>query len=355
MKHLLLEVDDATPKSSIELIEMLSCGIIGLGVIGSRHDEERKGEGIYSHAGAYKAIDGYNLVSICDADAQRAHQSGEFWGIREIYNDVDQFLSGQQLDVISVCTPDCTHYSVLKKVLKGSKKLKAVITEKPLGLSYEECAEIEQLACLNNVLVEINNQRRAEPMHKKVAALIKSEKLGSIQAISGYYVKGLFHIGCTMVDTLRMLFGEVKWVMAVPPFKVGSYGDDYSTDFILGFSNDVKAVVQSCDKDGYSFSIFEIDIMGSNGRIRIVDNGFKIIQQDIEDYEHYAGFRSLGRENLIASDMRHALSHVFKKVYEDIKAEKTGLGTFAQEALKGMRILDQIRCSEQQQGMKLEC
>jgi hypothetical protein len=53
--------------------------------------------------------------------------------------------------------------------------------------------------------------------------------------------------------------------------------------------------------------------------------------------------------------MRHALRHVFKKVYEDIKAEKIGLGTFAQEALKGMRILDQIRCSERQQGMKLEC
>lgn len=336
-------------------MRILSCGIIGLGSIGSLHDEEKTDKGIYSHAGAYMSLDGFSLEAFCDTNKERAHNSGIFWGVNNIYTEIDQFLSDSNIDIVSVCTPDNTHYTLLKKILEKAVCLKAILTEKPLSLSYAEATELESLALSKNIFLEINNQRRAEPMHQETARMIKTGELGSIQAVCGYYVKGLFHIGSTMLDTLRMLLGDVVWVMALPPFGVGSYGVDYSTDFVLGFANGTKAVIQSCDKESYTYSIFEIDIVGNIGRIRITDNGFRFARQKVVDYRNYSGFKMLSGESITYSKIKSSMLGVFKQTYDAVMSGRTGFGDFAVEALEDVRILEKVRQSEQMNGLALEC
>ena len=334
---------------------MFRSGIIGLGAIGSKQDEEKKSDGVYSHAGAYKIVDGIELVSACELNDDRAKAFRAFWGIDNIYNNIEEFLSHDNLDVISICTPDNTHYPILKRILCEPGKLKAVIVEKPFGMTSQECLELERLAEKSNIFVTVNNQRRVEPAHLMITQMLRSGSLGKVHAISAYYVKGLFHNGCTMVDTLRMLLGEVEWVMALPTPKTGSNDADLSIDFILGFDNTCKAVVQSCDKGGYNYSIFEIDILCSQGRLRIQNNGFDIFLQHIEEYPHYPGFKSLGSSELISGSMAFAMTHLLRSVLDGVRAGKVGFSDLAKEAIRDMAVLELIRESEKQNGKKIHC
>jgi len=333
---------------------ILRGGIIGLGAIGSQQDEEKKTDGVYSHAGAYRAVDGFELVSACEPNAERAGGFSRFWGIDVIYPNLEDFLARDNLDIVSICAPDVMHYRIIKRILDDPGQIRAVITEKPLGMTVNECRDLEGLAARSGVLVEVNNHRRAEPSHCEARRLIRDKLMGTTQAISAYYVKGLFHNGCTMVDTLRMMLGEVAWVRALPPFDAGSYGTDHSVDFLLGFQDGSKAMVQSCDKDAYYYSIFEIDILLSGGRVTLRDNGFKIERQPVEDYPHYPGFRSVGKAGLIQGDMAHAITYLYHKVIDELQAGKTGFGEFAREAVKDMVVVEAVHASAQQEGKRME-
>ncbi|KJU82071.1 oxidoreductase [Candidatus Magnetobacterium bavaricum] len=324
-----------------------NAGIIGLGAIGSLQDEDKKVEGIYSHAGAIDAIKEYNLIAVCEPRRDRLEVSKKMWGVKKGYTNIAEFLENEPLHTVSICTPDETHFAVLKQVLTCAKHIKVIITEKPLVLSYDECREIRDLATEKKVLIEVNNQRRVDGSHIEASKLIKEGELGMIQGVSAYYVKGLFHIASTMVDTLMMLLGDIKWVQAIPPFFKGKYGNsDFSTDFILGFKDDVTAVVQSCDKGGYWYSIFEIDVLGAKGRLCISENGTCIEHFKVVEYPNYPGFSVLGEPVRIPGDMNFAILHLFKTVLQELRDGVFGLGKFALEAMKGIRILEMVRESE---------
>jgi predicted dehydrogenase len=329
-------------------------GIVGLGTIGSQQDEEKRNDGVYSHAGAYRSVDGFELVSACEPNPERARAFSSFWGIEAIYDNLEDFLSKGNLDIVSICTPDETHYHILKRILNDPGTLKAVITEKPLGMSFKECQDLEEMASKCGVFIEVNNHRRAEPSHLEAVRIVKSKSVGIVQGISAYYVKGLYHNGCTMVDTLRMMLDEVAWVKALPPFHVGSYGMDYSIDFLLGFQDGSKAVVQSCDKEAYHYSIFEIDMLFSRGRLTFRENGFEILQRSVEDYPHYPGFKSLGEPRQIQGDMAHAITYIYRKVMNDVHEEKIGFGEYAREAVKDMLVVEAVRNSARQEGKKIK-
>jgi hypothetical protein len=157
-----------------------------------------------------------------------------------------------------------------------------------------------------------------------------------------------------MVDTLRMMLGEVIWVKALPPFQTGSYGTDHSVDFLLGFQDGSKAIVQSCDKDAYHYSIFEIDMLFSEGRLTLYDDGFRIERQSVEDYPHYPGFRSLGKPGLIQGDMANAITYIYRGIIDTLQCGKTGFGEFAREAVKDMIVVETIYSSAQQGGRRIE-
>lgn len=325
-----------------------------MGEIGSRQDENKKENGVFSHAGAYASVEGFKLVSACEPDSDRALTFRRFWGVDAIYTDIEVFLSQCDLDVISICTPDETHYPVLKKVLSNSRRIRAVIVEKPVAMTYRECQELEETAARSGVFVEVNNQRRVEPGHCEAAHILGRGSMGNIQAVSAYYVKGLLHNGSTVVDTLRMFLGEVSWVMAVPPYQTGSYGMDHSVDFLVGFRSGGKAMVQSCDKETYNYSIFELDMLFSGGRLTLRDNGFEIVQQLPKEYPHFRGFRSLGVPKLVRGDMAHAITYIYRAVASAVREGRIGFGKYARESVIDMAVVEAVRTSAQQGGKRIE-
>lgn len=326
---------------------MIKTAIIGCGNIAGGYDEGKNGEGVFSHAGAYKLFPEIEITAAYDPDKSRLEKFSKYWNVKNSFNSVDELLKWNY-DVVSLCTPDNTHGEYLKKII-DSGCTKYIWAEKPFTNSYESAEQILNSAKSRKIGLWLSNQRRWEKAHMYVKNLIFEGAIGDIIHINGYYVKGITHIGCTMVDTIRFLCGDVNWCRAFAPFDEGSYGDDHSMRAVLGLSDDISACITGCDKKEYTYSVFELDIIASKGRIKIEENGDLISIYKLKDYDHYAGFKELYLSEKLETDMKWAMKHGLEMLIADLAKDRRS-SCFAEEGMKDLQVVDAIKKSASQNG-----
>lgn len=168
--------------------------------------------------------------------------------------------------------------------------------------------------------LRVSYQRRWEPLHTALAAEIRQGLIGGVTAVHGYYVKGLVHIGTTMIDTIRLLVGEPESARPVSSIQKGSYPCDSSSDIALIYPGGVTAVIQGIDGSEYSYSLFEVDILGTRGRVRITESGDRFDVFRVVPYGHYEGFSELkadrsGRTEMGAS-MQTGLKRMIRSLHD---------------------------------------
>lgn len=250
--------------------------VIGCGRIGSEFDDDPKRKTISTHAGAYSAVDEIKLVAASDLNEQKLMRCGKRWRITSLYTDYREMLKKESLDIISICTWNSTHLEIVKETVKRS--VKAIFCEKPIADTLKSTNEIIQLCNRENVILQINHQRRFDKFHQDIKKFIDDGNLGMIQQVSFYYTAGIANTGSHMFDLLRFFFGDVEWVQGVYSENSAPNPEDPNIDGILKFKNGIFSTIQACDVK--SFLIFEMDCIGTNGRLRITSSGF-----DLEFYE----------------------------------------------------------------------
>src|SRR5205823_374868 len=68
--------------------------------------------GVCTHAQAYAQCEATQLVAICDKDAAKLERCGQRWHVAARYRDAGRLLAEEQPQIVSVCTPDHTHYEL---------------------------------------------------------------------------------------------------------------------------------------------------------------------------------------------------------------------------------------------------
>jgi predicted dehydrogenase len=205
-------------------------------------------------------------------------------------------------DIVSVCTPDATHEAVLGDVLSGDG-VRAVLAEKPLALSLEGAQRAVAAARSRGVVLAVNYSRRYSRRLGDVKALIESGKLGAIQKVAGLYTKGVMHNGSHWFDLARWLVGEVR---AVRGFDGGDGAvDDPTLDAWLRFDNGATGFLQGCSADAYA--VFEMDILGTLGRVRIVDLGHRIELSHVAPSPRYSGYDALHGDAPLEGDLEDTM------------------------------------------------
>jgi predicted dehydrogenase len=271
-------------------MKIYRAGIIGCGMIASGFADDPKMMGdIFTHAEAYSHCDRTVLAAICDTDPVQLAKCGQRWDVNAQYTDLKEMVRQEKLDTLSVCTPDETHYQVILDVLSENQSVKAILCEKPLATSVEAAQEILALARQENVLLAVMYMRRYAQNYRALKAFLSSGKLGQIQAVTGWYTKGVRHNGTHWFDALRYLVGEVHWVRAWN--RVEDNLLDPTLDVVLGLESGCIASLRACDP-AY-FTVFEMEIMGSLGRVHILDSGFQIEYSRVMDSKRYSGYKEL--------------------------------------------------------------
>ena len=331
----------------------LSVAIIGAGNIAGRYDVMKTdGDvGIYSHAGAYSAHGGFELRTVFDVDRCSAESFCRLWDVGGISTELADIYRGFH-DVVSICTPDHTHFDIVRNLLAAGC-CRSVFIEKPIATNLSQIQEITQLAQKTNIQVVVNFQRRYDSVHREVRNLISSSP-GIVLSVDAHYMKGLRHIGITMIDTITLICGYPE---AVQTFNrvLNQQVDDYSYEFIL-FYPAFTVAVKTTDVDSavYNYHIFEIDLLLRDRRLALVDNSQRIKEIPVTEYA-YSGVSVLNerevkyRETGYKLSMKDAAGYIF-----DVTSGNTvhAINTL-QDSFNNLLIINRIIESYDQGAVKL--
>jgi len=104
-------------------------GVIGCGAIAQA-----------MHLPGYAKTPGVELVAACDPVPARRKEAMRFNDELRTYSDYRKMLNAEQLDVVSVCTPNCFHAEHAIAALEAGAN---VLLEKPAALTMKEIAAIK--------------------------------------------------------------------------------------------------------------------------------------------------------------------------------------------------------------------
>jgi predicted dehydrogenase len=277
-------------------------GIIGCGRIGCGFDDDPRRGYVSTHAGAYVRTRGVELVALCDADEEKLDRYSKKFGVAGRYTDYEKMLESEQLDILSVCTWNDTHFAIVRAA--ATHGVKAIFCEKPIADSLNAADEMIRLCQDRNIVVQIDHQRRFDPFHQQIATFVRDGRLGRLQQVTCYYTAGATNTGSHLADLLRFYLGDPAWVQGRFSQNSSSNPADPNIDAWLGFPDGLVAVIQACDVEAYL--IFEISILGTKGRLRITSSGLQAEFEDVRESERFVGYRELFSAPLpVPSDGRH--------------------------------------------------
>jgi predicted dehydrogenase len=229
---------------------------------------------------------------------------GKRWNVAARYCDSQQMLAEQHPDIVSICTPDSTHSDIIRAAL-ATAGLRAVLAEKPLTLELGEAYEIVRLAAENSVVLAVNYSRRYAEGHNRLRQFLQSGGIGEIRTISGYYTKGTLNNGTHWFDLARFLIGEVVRVWGVDVLKED--GDDPTLDAFLEFDCGANAHLQGCQ--AADFSLFEMDLIGTRGRARVIESGRTIEVYEVVDDPYFTGQKTVAQKWKLEGRLHYGLLH----------------------------------------------
>lgn len=287
--------------------------LVGCGRIGSELDDDPLVEGVQSHAGAYTRSALTTLVAVCDADVEKARRCATRWGLAAHYRDCSAMLAEQQPELVSVCTPDETHYEILRQVLEAPG-VRGVLTEKPLALSVDQADELARMADERGVTLAVNYIRRYASSHRKLKDFLDSGAIGEVQTVGGYYTKGTLHNGTHWFDLARFLVGEIRRVWGRDVLHES--GDDPTLDAFIEFDGGAAAHLQACRSTAYT--VFEMDLIGTRGRVQLLDSGHVFQTFLVADSPRYSGYRGLVPVDGIAGGLEDVLLHAVEDLVRSV-------------------------------------
>jgi predicted dehydrogenase len=248
---------------------ILKAAVVGCGAVGSLYDEARHGLDPRSHAGAYTQHPEIRLVAGADIDVARRDKFTKMWGARA-YADYSEMLTCEHPDIVSVCTWPDSHAEVTIASVKAGARV--VFCEKPLADSLSNGLKLVQACEAEEVTLAVNHMRRWDRAHQQVRDFVARGELGDVQHTVSHYARGLANYGSHIADLLRFFFGEVDWVRGFN--LLNEQNLDPVLDAYVKMQNGVGCALVGCSREYYD--IFDFDILGTRGRIRIEDLGYRI-------------------------------------------------------------------------------
>lgn len=156
--------------------ETLRVGIIGVGGIAQHY-----------HIPSYLACENVEVVAACDVSDAALQAVKDTYGVEWLFNDYQQLLDVDGLDIVSVCTSNDMHHPV---VMAAIEKGLDIYCEKPLALTHAEAVEMHQAAEAAGIKTGVNFSHRRTPGAMLAKEIIDTGALGEITYISAIYSAG---------------------------------------------------------------------------------------------------------------------------------------------------------------------
>jgi UDP-N-acetylglucosamine 3-dehydrogenase len=257
----------------------LRVGLIGAGGFG------------YLHLAGYKKNEHCELIAVASKTEQSAKTASKKFDIPHFYwgDDWLNMLKNEQLDVVSICTPNFYHAKMTIEAIRNGIN---ILCEKPIAVSSEELNQIEDELSKKSIIYFSSFQKRYNPLVPRVKRIIESGILGDINLVRYFFshygpytswkplseqkwffdskLAGggvLLDLGVHAIDLLRHLIGEYDKVEGFSHnTSCKDIKDEDNCSVLFRFKNDAIGMITTswCNEP---FDL--IEIFGTKGMLRV--------------------------------------------------------------------------------------
>lgn len=143
---------------------MLKAAVIGAGAIAH-----------HCHLPGYQQHSDCQLVALAEIDPSRAAQAAKRFGVPRTYQDYRQMLEHEELDMVSVCTPNHLHCEMAEAVARRGVHL---LLEKPVALSVADAVAIRQVVRAAGIRCMVGFTHRFYHGNQQARQLIRDGAIG---------------------------------------------------------------------------------------------------------------------------------------------------------------------------------
>ena len=124
---------------------------------------------------------GKSLYAVGNRTYSKAVAFAQKYGIKKVYNTIDEMFTDEKVDIIYITSPHNTHYAFMKKALENGKHL---LVEKSITLNSGELEEMAALAAGKNLVLAEAMTIWHMPLYKELWRIVGSGELGRVQMIT---------------------------------------------------------------------------------------------------------------------------------------------------------------------------
>ncbi|MEO7934848.1 MAG: Gfo/Idh/MocA family oxidoreductase, partial [Dokdonella sp.] len=144
-------------------------GIIGAGRIAHQFAED------FAH------VSNAELVAVAARDESRAQQFAARWAIPKAYSGYQSLYEAEDVDAIYIATPHTFHFEQTTAALRAGK---AVLCEKPITVSADECRQLIDEATRQHRYLAEAMWTLFLPAIRKAQAWVAEGRIGTLTHIS---------------------------------------------------------------------------------------------------------------------------------------------------------------------------
>lgn len=313
--------------------------IIGLGQIGQGYDYDfNYDKYILTHCQAIQAHPNFELVAGIDISQKNRIKFKKKFNVPSFVEISDLKLI-EEVDIVVVAVTTEVHLGVVKQIVSiFSPKL--ILIEKPLSNSFEKAQEIIRIGREKEVPIAVNYIREYEPIHREFFERIKNNELGNSLKVVCWYSKGIINNGSHFFQMLSNFMGDIKNIQIIND--KGRKWNNIDPEPTIEISYQ-KGQVYFIPVKEENFSLFEMEVIGSKGKIKYYNGGSHIEWWHVSDDPIFNNYKKLEVEpRVIKTNINKYQYYVYDNIAEYFEG-KVDLHCNGENALKTSQVLDQIQ------------
>ena len=205
------------------MTKTIKVGIIGAGSIAE-----------WGHIPGYLDQSDVKLIAVCDIVGERARRVAKEVGARHAFEDYQELLRLEEIEAVSVCTPNKFHAPITIAALQAGKH---VLCEKPPAMSAGEAQAMVDAARAKDRVLMICLNNRFQPEIQLLKQYIEGGELGKIYyaktgilrrrgSAGGWFAQKEMSGGGALIDIGVHCLDWTWWLMGCPqPLQI--YGQTY--------------------------------------------------------------------------------------------------------------------------------
>ncbi len=258
-------------------MDTVRIGSVGLGRLGLQHAEN-----------IASRIRGAELAALCDLDAGRLAEAADRLGVPHRYTSFQDMLGRADLDAVVLASPSGLHTEQISAALAAGKH---VFSEKPLGITVEQCRAAERaVEARPDRVFMLGFMRRFDASYRYAYEKVRSGSIGRPVLFRSYsqdpekFIDGAIafaaHSGGQFLDMAVHDIDLARWFTGSEPEtayavggcyahpEFGAYGDGDNVSCLMKFADGCMVFLFAGRTAPHGYNV-ETEIIGTKGILRI--------------------------------------------------------------------------------------